>query len=750
MTDARANRLRSLSINTKLTLIIMGTSLVALSLAAAAFVAYDVMSFRERIASDLATLSAAIGHASAAAISFDDQKGAEDLLAGLKANPHIVSACIFKPDGTVFARYLRASSGEVSLPVLRPPGRYIEDGHVHLYQEVVEDGDRLGVIFVRSDMEELNARVRRYGWIVAAVVIGSLLVAYGMAARLKRIISRPILHLAEVESDVSRRKDFSVRARKENDDELGVLIDGFNEMLTEIQRRDAELTVAKDAAEQANRTKSAFLANMSHELRTPLNAIIGYSQMLREEAEEQGLDDFVTDLQRIDSAGTHLVSVINDILDLSKIEAGRIELAIEPFEVKPLVDEVVRTSRALVEKNANTLRVDIQPEVGRMTADPTRLRQILYNLLSNACKFTRNGLITLAARRAGQGDDAAVTFSVSDTGIGMNEEQLGQLFQPFSQVHDTAQYGGTGLGLAITRRFCEMMGGHVSVTSEVGKGSTFTVVLPATVAAPAAESVTRDIASPVSGTASPTVLVVDDDEAARDLLGRMLSREGFRVVTAAGGPDALRLATATPPDVITLDVRMPGMDGWQVLDTLKANPALADIPVVMVTMVEEQATGIALGAADYLTKPVDRDRLAAVMARYRGARGGGIALVVDDDDAVRDTLRRWLEKDGWEVREARHGREAVGVLNAGPVQVVLLDLLMPEMDGFEFLDEMRRREEWKPIPVVVVTGKELTREERARLAAASRRVLRKGEGLTRELVEELRAIASPAATGPAS
>ncbi len=467
---------------------------------------------------------------------------------------------------------------------------------------------------------------------------------------------------------------------------------------------------------------------MSHELRTPLNAIIGYSEMLEEDALDAGQDDFIPDLQKIHSAGKHLLSLINDILDLSKIEAGKMELFVEPFEVRPTLDSVATTVRPLIEKNGNRLELQFDDGLGTMHSDLTRVRQVLLNLLSNASKFTENGTITLRAAREGE----RFVFSVSDTGIGMTPEQQGKLFEAFSQadVSTAARYGGTGLGLAISKRFCQMLGGDISVHSEAGVGSIFTVTLPAVALQRAAaeptpiESSVREVEK--STGVSGTVLVVDDDPSARVLMARLLAREGFRVEEAADGPSALELARDLHPDLITLDVMMPGMDGWSVLSALKDAPETADIPVVMSTILDEKNMGFALGASAYLTKPIDRDRLAAVLRRYGGDRARRTVLVVEDDEGTRSLVRRTLEKQGWTVIEAENGRVGLERLEESRPALILLDLLMPEMDGFEFLEQLRELDSGESIPVVVITAKELTDNDRQRLNGGVERVVGKG------------------------
>jgi two-component system, NtrC family, sensor kinase len=491
--------------------------------------------------------------------------------------------------------------------------------------------------------------------------------------------------------------------------------------------------------ELADRHKSEFLANMSHELRTPLNAIIGYSEMLQEDAVDLGAEQFVDDLQKINAAGKHLLELINAVLDLSKIEAGKMELYLETFDVAGLVRDIAAVIQPLAARNGNRLDVRCPERIGPMRSDLTKVRQALLNLLSNACKFTERGTIALSVAREPSDDGDWMVFSVSDTGIGMSQEQLARLFEAFTQADaaTTRRYGGTGLGLALSRRLCRMMGGDVTVESAAGEGSVFTIRLPAAAVADEAapETPAPPSAEPVASWIG-TVLVIDDEAAVRDLMQRFLGKEGFRVVAAAGGEEGLRLARELRPDVITLDVMMPGMDGWAVLSALKADSDVADIPVVMLTIVDDRNLGYALGASDYLTKPIERERLVSVLEKYR--RDLPI-LIVDDDKALRHLLRRMLEPHGYVVAEAANGRAALDWLREMSPSVVLLDLMMPEMDGFEFVEQFRRDPRWREVPVVVVTARDLSREDRERLNGSVQKILQKADGPDREeLLAEVR------------
>jgi signal transduction histidine kinase/DNA-binding response OmpR family regulator len=514
-----------------------------------------------------------------------------------------------------------------------------------------------------------------------------------------------------------------------------------------LRKANEELAHARDAADAANLSKSRFLANMSHELRTPLNAVIGYTELLQDIATDDGNAELLPDLGKIHSAGKHLLTLINDILDLSRIEAGKVTLVPETFDLAGLVGGVVTTIRPLVEKNDNVFRVRCPDDPGALHADVTRVRQCLYNLLSNAGKFTSNGEVVLDVERApGDGADRIV-FRVSDTGIGMTPEQLARVFQPFVQadVSTTRKYGGTGLGLTITRKLAQMMGGDVRVESEAGKGSRFTFELPARPAAVAlsttpAPSAPRAVPRPTAGR---TVVAVDDDPAVLDILTRYLTGEGFRVVTVDRGSDAVRVCREVCPVAVTLDVMMPDVDGWSVLAALKAEPDLAHIPVIMLTIVEDRNLGRALGADDYLVKPLEPQRLLETLRRHTKA-SPGLALMVEDDPPTREMLRRMLESDGWLVEEAGNGREALACVERRLPGLIVLDLMMPEMDGFEFLAEMQRHESWRTVPVVVVTARDLSEEDRLflngsmMLGGCDKHVLQKGGFSREDLLREVR------------
>ncbi|HEC84767.1 MAG TPA: response regulator [Thioploca sp.] len=523
-----------------------------------------------------------------------------------------------------------------------------------------------------------------------------------------RFIKQDRLHKQELERKVQERTSELLTANKL-----------LNQEIIEREKIEKALKEAKEAAEAANLIKSKFMANMSHELRTPLNAIIGYSEMLKEDAEDLGQDNCISDLHKIHAAGMHLLGLINDVLDLSKIEAGKMELFIENVELENIIEDVISTIQPLLEKKDNTLIVERPDFLGKIQTDITKLRQMLLNLLSNAAKFTEKATIRLKIDHQAQSE--WIIFCVTDEGIGMTEEQQKKLFQPFTQADSstTRRYGGTGLGLTITKQFTEMMGGTISVDSEFGQGSTFTIHLPthSKVTPINTPSEPKDPATITEG--NGIVLVIDDDASVRDKLKHDMSKLGYAVAAAEDGPEGLKLANKLRPDAIILDVHMPDMDGWRILSMLKHDSLLAHIPVIMISMEEHKKKGYAMEATDYLTKPVKRDQLLATLEKYQiHGHSKGLVMVIEDEEFFRQAMVHILELEGWQVFQAQNGQTALDNLNNKKPSLILLDLLMPVMDGFEFLNRLHKHEKWHSIPVVVLTARELSAEEYARLNAS--------------------------------
>ena len=546
--------------------------------------------------------------------------------------------------------------------------------------------------------------------IVVAFVLGAIALALILGRTISLSLIGPIREIDTRLNEIASG-DFTQRVTVGNRDELGALAANVN-------RTSEQLGDLYHQLEMASEHKSAFLASMSHELRTPLNAIIGYSEMLYETAQDEGEDEFLPDLAKIRDAGRHVLGLINDILDLSKIEAGKMELYLEEVDLGALVEEVRSIVESLVAANANRLEIICPAGLGTFRTDRTKLKQSLLNLLSNAGKFTHDGQIKLDI----QPGDGEISFIVGDTGIGMTEEQQGRLFQAFSQadVSTSRRYGGTGLGLAITKHFCEMLGGSITVESMPGKGSTFTITLP-----DRGHPLPAAAVIPEGAEHAALVMVVDDDPNGRDLLAATVRREGYRVIEAMDGETALALAREWHPDVITLDVLMPRMDGWAVLTALKSDPELAKIPIIIVTVLEDRGIAVSLGAAEFLTKPVDRARLAATLRQY--VYGRGVVLVVDDESESRRIARRHLDRLGWETAEAGDGAGALSWLSQNPPPaMILLDLVMPGMNGFAFLEEIAKHPDWREIPIVILTAMPLGAAERELLAGRTREVIAKG------------------------
>ena len=496
-----------------------------------------------------------------------------------------------------------------------------------------------------------------------------------------------------------------------------------------INARTSEMEKARDEAIDAKGETSRFFANMSHELRTPLNAILGYGEMLAEDCEDLGYDDLLPDLKKITSAGTHLLSLINNILDISKIESGKMELYITSFEIEDVVDVIKDISAPLVSKNNNAFQCNIQDGIGAMRQDETKLRQCLSNLLSNAAKFTEGGTVTLEVDASLEKEIEMVSFKVIDTGEGMSEEGVGKVFEVYTQAErsTSAKHGGTGLGLPLSREMAQMMGGDITLTSELGVGSVFTLKLPRD--CPQDEHEVSDSVLEGIDDDEKLVVLIDDDVTMHDLIKRTLNKIGLTLVGATDSEKGMQMVRETKPKLLLLDVLMPGRDGWSILRECKSDPELKDMPVIMVSQLNQDTLANSLGADDYITKPIDRELFLKTIKNILGDgdTDNNKILIIDDDENTRDLLSRMLKEGGWVPKTAKDGKEGLDQLGEDPALIVL-DLEMPRMDGFEFLNQyIETVNEEDRCPILVYSGKDLTDVQKELLENNVEGLVRKDE-----------------------
>lgn len=746
--SALADRIGRLSFRSKMGLATIAACAATALIACVAFMINETLTYRIRFDREQKTLSEVLAANVTAAVLFGDDASARDILSATDRTPQVDAAFVRLPTGEMFAAYARnaAPDGAEALLSRHIGPRFQSD--IRIDEEVV------GELVLLTNLSEFEATLWRYSLIAFFVFLGTTLFAIFLARWESQAMATPMLRLRETIQSIRETRDYSSRVQSSRDKDFGTLIDNFNAMLEEIESRDerleslvGDLISARDAAQSANTAKSQFLANMSHELRTPLNAIINYAEIIQEDLAANETETVVSDVGKIQTAGLHLLGLINGILDLSKIEAGRMEVEAHAFDVAAILREAADTVRPLAARNGDKLSVAIDPSVATAHTDSVKFRQCVLNLLSNACKFTKDGVVTLRASAAAVGGIDHLEVSIEDTGIGMTTAQQAALFKAFVQADasTTRKYGGTGLGLAITQRLVTLMGGRISVSSVPGAGSKFTFIVPRSFgAAPKAEpeEPARAGPAPAEG-AVRTALIVDDDSDARDLLDRLARRMSYETIAAVNGEEAMAIARARRPDLILLDLHMPVMDGWTLLEKLQADERLSSIPTIVVSVDDDARNCFKLGAEDFFTKPINRIEFERALLSYAKVASGEVLIVEDNDDAA-ELLARAARNIGLQPLRAPDGETALAMLEKRDPAGVILDLSLPGMDGFAVLKALRSSEKWRSMPVIVFSAQDLDERQRALIKDKAQGYHVKSETSPRAVLSEFMSTAGPA------